>query len=125
MEDTQFSDLVGKTLTSVEGKVGGDRIIFRTSDGSVYKMYHDPDCCESVLVEDICGDLEDVIGYPIELAEEATNRDFPWMNDESYTWTFYRLRSFGNTVVIRWYGTSNGYYSESVSFEKVVAAEVI
>ncbi len=124
MEDTQFSDLVGKTLTSVTGKVGDDKIIFRTAD-AVYKMYHYPDCCESVLVEDICGDLEDLIGYPIELAEEATNRELPWTNDESYTWTFYRLRAFGNTVVIRWYGTSNGYYSESVYFEKIGTNEVI
>ncbi len=44
MEYPQFSDLVGKTLTSVEGKVGDDKIIFTTSAGEKYVMYHASVC---------------------------------------------------------------------------------
>ena len=51
----------------------GDKIVFKTTDGEVYKMYHEQDCCESVYVESIVGDLDDLVGEPILRAEEAEN----------------------------------------------------
>lgn len=122
-----FSTLVGKTLTSIEGaEVGLDEITFTTSDGERFRMYHDQDCCESVDIEDISGDVQDLIGHPITVAEESEGarpadrpKDPDDRYDDSETWTFYRLATERGFVVFRWYGTSNGYYSESVSFEKL------
>ena len=85
-------------------------------------MWHNQDCCESVSIEDICGDVKDLIGSPIILAEESTNsEDHPREDyEDSYTWTFYRLQAAkGGLVVIRWYGSSNGYYGESVDVDKI------
>jgi hypothetical protein len=84
-------------------------------------MYHSQDCCESVSIEDVEGDICDLIGSPIVLAEEAPSQDEQPGRDhgDSFTWTFYRLATEKGFVVIRWYGESNGYYSERVDFEVV------
>jgi hypothetical protein len=119
----QLSDLVGKTMVSVENQADYE-IVFTTDDGRTFKLYHDQDCCESVKVEDICGDLSDLVGAPILQADEETGETVQpagWRPDEycdSYTWTFYKFATVKGSVTIRWYGESNGYYSESVDFRE-------
>ena len=117
--EANFSDLMGKTLTTIVNK--DDELIFTTNEGEVFKAFHDQDCCESVTIEDIEGDLNDLIGTPILQAEEATNTEDTFGKIEfpdSFTWTFYKLATIKGYVTIRWLGESNGYYSESVSFCK-------
>ncbi len=36
--------------------------------------------------------------------------------------TFYRLQTIKGSVQLRWFGESNGCYSESVEFEQVASA---
>lgn len=120
---TEFSSLIGKTLTDVKN-FDNEEIIFTVDNGDVYKLHHIQDCCESVVVDDICGDLSDLIGTPILEAEEASSEENPHgvvhdYEPESQTWTFYKLRTIKGSVDIRWHGSSNGYYSESVDFCKV------
>lgn len=118
----EFADLRGKTLTAIEAVVGGDEIVFRCTDGSVYRQSHSQDCCESVTVEGIVGDLADMIGSPILFAEESRSDAKPGQVSESGTWTFYKLATEQGWLDIRWLGQSNGYYSESVDFEQVAKA---
>jgi hypothetical protein len=115
----QVSDLLGCTLVNVEYN-GYDEIVFTLDNGVKYKMLHYQDCCEHVAVEDITGDLKDLIGSPILKAEEVISNDEPKPETyESYTWTFYHFATVKGYVTIRWYGESNGYYSESVDFERM------
>lgn len=122
----EFKDLVGATLSNVKN-INNDKLVFTLENGSQYKLYHEQDCCEDVWIEDINGNLEDLVGTPILMAEEATNREnpegvtIPEYQDESFTWTFYKLATIKGYVTIRWYGHSNGYYSESVDFAEIAS----
>ena len=121
--EEKFEVLKGKVLTSIIGKKNDEEMIFVTSDGEKFKLFHDQDCCEFVSIEDIIGDLDDLLDSPIIEAEEAVGGEpVGWKRDEyedSYTWTFYKLATAKGFVTIRWFGSSNGYYSEYVNFERV------
>ncbi len=133
----ELNELVGKIVTEIKSE--HNEVIFTCSDNSMYKLCHYQDCCESVCIDDINGDLVDLIGSPITLAEEVSNEPFQKEFNESFTekneygsvtnkngdyqpeshmWTFYKFATVKGYVDIRWYGESNGYYSESVEFVK-------
>ncbi len=88
-------------------------------------MHHHQDCCESVSIQDVCGELSDLVGTPILQAEENSSGEDPAdcpkrdYQPESMTWTFYRIATMKGQVVIRWLGTSNGYYSERISIDPI------
>ena len=115
--EVNFNALIGKTLTEIEVNAGKDNITFRCDDGTIFNMFHEQDCCENVTVDDICGALVDILGSPIIMADESTSYENPKSDyDNSFTWTFYKLATIKGYVTIKWYGESNGYYSEDVSF---------
>lgn len=117
MKFVDVSILKGKILKDIKIE-GNENIFFIDEDDVEYEMFHDYDCCENVYIEDICGDINNLIGSKIIMAEEVINRDLSPLNefDESYTWTFYKFATVKGYVTIRWYGESNGYYSEEVDF---------
>ena len=114
-----FKTLTNKKIVDVRGLTrGSDYISILFSDGDAIKFYHSQDCCESVEVDDVYGcedDLIDAILYDIELVQSNDRRKDKY--DESYTWSFYKFRTSKGYVDVRWYGHSNGYYSETVDVE--------
>lgn len=120
--------LVGQTFVSVVRR--DDAIEFVGGDGRVqYVLGHSRICCEAVDIEDIAGDLTDLEAVPILAAARVTNSEIParpgeyteYSEPDSYTWTFFRITTIKGTVVIRFYGESNGYYSEDAYLYKVAA----
>ena len=105
----------GLTFVKVEGSVGSDELLFETAEGVRFVFGHWQNCCERVDINDITGDLEDLVGEPLLIAEEVSNVDGPEPEyADSYTWTFYKFATRKGYVDVRWLGESNGYYSESV-----------
>jgi len=111
----EFSDMVGKTLESVE--VGDERIVFNFSDGTAAESYHSQDCCESVSIQSQDGDIKNIIGSPILIAHETCDSDNPPESCDSFTWTHQTIRTEKGEVTFHWLGESNGYYGETPYFE--------
>ncbi len=116
----KIEEFLGKTLREVIVHEDNDHIIFHFTNGEMYEMMHDQECCESVYIESITGDLGDLIGNPLLMAEYVT-KDIQMgknMNDLE-EWTFYKFATINGYVDIRWYGGSNGYYSVDVSIDRI------
>jgi hypothetical protein len=137
---TPFATLAGLTIVSMDSgirttwdeqtratvlrplkfpKTGDVEIRFHTACGRVFRMYHEQDCCESVVLEEIIGDLRDLLDTPIVVAsmDEGEYKSDETGDDQ---WTFYTLRTHKGTVTLRWHGSSNGFYSTSVDFDEVI-----
>jgi hypothetical protein len=144
--------MLGATLTSACVSPDGEELLMESSD-TRFRLYHERDCCECVYVEDVCGDLRDLVGSPLLVAEECSSQEreerltrlsdpgtlspddliaeldepdqapvplptlLPPVDADSHTWTFYRFATAKGHVTVRFLGTSNGYYSEGVTFE--------
>lgn len=121
-----LTDILGKTIKEISGaEQYSDIISLKFTDGTHADFFHEQSCCEQVKVEEIIGDIEDLIGSPLLVAEEITNIDnselleSKRLDEDSYcyTWTFYKFSTIKGSITIRWLGTSNGCYSERVTFE--------
>ena len=126
-KDINVIVLNGLTLAKIENL--GSTVEVETQDGRHFRFYHDQDCCESVEVHDVKGEPSDLIGTPILSVVEEIHPSEYWPADvpkpeysESTTWTVFTFTTAKGTVVMRWLGESNGYYSESVSFTEIKSA---
>lgn len=127
-----ISEFVGETFSKIEN-IDNEEIFFHTYKGESFRMYHENDCCEKVFLQDICGDLDDLIDSEILSAEEVTNSNddniphpstgYDEWDKDSFTWTFYKFQTQKGFITLRWLGLSNGCYSEKVSLEKIKTPE--
>jgi hypothetical protein len=114
-----IEELKGKTLTLIESN--SEEVVFTCATGERYRMFHSQDCCEGVTLESIDGDKDALIGEPIVIAKE----EFPEVTQkmisdhESVTLTNFTLATASAEVTFKWFGSSNGYYSESVEIVKL------
>jgi hypothetical protein len=119
--DSELSQACNQLIVSIEGLTKGSEFIKIGLLDGILELMHKQDCCESVVVEDFEGDVEDLLGHRLISAEEVINgqeegqvgEEFGYR--ESTTWTFYKFRTTGGDLWVRWLGESNGYYSERVN----------
>ena len=111
----QFEDLNGQYIDKLVIKGEGEEaIVYFYLFDLIYELRHLQECCESVELVDVCGDIEDFSNTTIRRAE-CNTRD-RGTEDGELTYSFYRLDSDKGSLVLRWTGESNGYYSQEVDF---------
>ena len=106
--EAKFEDMKGKTITKIIGKVGDGEMRFVADNDREFVLYHEQECCESCNIMDIVGNLNDLLGTPILLAEEVTNEQgknptgvkVPDEYQYSFTWTFYKLATIKGLSLI-------------------------
>lgn len=113
-----LDEIIGRTIIKIEGmEKNSEKVIITLDNGDKWKMYHYQECCEQVWLEDVNGNINNLLNMPILKFDEKTNdRATDWGSE---TFTFYTISTAKGYVDLRWYGESNGYYSESVDFEKI------
>lgn len=121
-----IEQMLGMVFTQVYNEK--DEILVFRNDNMTFRFLHHQNCCEDVHIADIVGDLQDLVGSPILLAEVSSSDDDgvvnSFLNSNSgniggYSvcdeWTFYKFATRKGYVDVRWIGSSNGYYSTEVS----------
>lgn len=117
----KIEDLVGETLAYIDADDQGEEVMLTTQSGRRIRIFHNQDCCETVRVEDTQGNWHDLIGRVIiEATEDVRPQgDPPPEYPDSWTRTTLTFKVDGATVISKWIGESNGYYSESVDIEEL------
>lgn len=115
--------IIGHTVTAVHGLARGSGKLRIETDAGTLVLHHLQSCCETVDIDDFEGDADDLIGRTVLFAEEVVNgheaghTGAQQPDYDSTTWTFYKFRTTGGDLWVRWLGTSNGCYSEDVDVE--------
>lgn len=117
--DVEIDVLVGKTLTGIWLSAERDVLGFACSDGEHYALGHDQGCCETVVLEEIVGDILDLVVAPILMAEKSTMTERLEHHECDVDWTFYKLATSKGYVTLRWCGYADTQYSTEVSFKRV------
>ena len=104
-----IDDMKGQTFTKVYVTDDKSELVFE-NDEFIFMFYHESDCCEDVQVEDVVGDLNDLVGKPLDIVE-VVHHDSEFNPPD--------VEPVKGWVDVRWLGESNGYYSESVHFKGV------
>ncbi|MDR6216149.1 hypothetical protein [Paracidovorax wautersii] len=110
--------LLGKTLVKVEGDVYSELLHMLGEDGTAYVLGNAQTRDDGyewglVQIEDIAGDLNDLVGSPITQAEEVSDLSKRGICG----WTFYRLSTAKGQVVIRFCDNDyDTFYARWVDF---------
>lgn len=118
--ERQVQAIVGETLSEID--IGDDQILLTTISGRKFIFDHAQDCCETVRIESVSGEAKTLIGKVVRAVEYEANEGKdppPSEYAESWTRTNITFRVDDSTVITKWIGESNGYYSETVDFHEV------
>ena len=110
-ERVGISHLLGKMVESITLNDDKTELTIVCKGGYRYLMMHEQDCCESVWLDDLDGELSDWQNVTVlEASESASLADSTEMQ-----WTFYRLACNLHSLCLRWCGSTDSVYSMGVT----------
>jgi hypothetical protein len=111
----KFKDLVGRKIKSIS--VHPYEVHFELDKGERYRLYHSQDCCETVGVNGVFGDISSIVGGDVTQAieevfsdhdPEGYVREEKEYRDYSYTWSIFKLVTTYGKLEIRFWGNPTG-----------------
>ena len=115
--DTDIKDLTDSVVKSIDIDDSDQRVLITLEDGRSFVIEHHQDCCESVWIDSGEQDMlklqnKKIVEANVEYDEHSTC-------SESGTVTLFKFRTDEDTVVLKWIGESNGYYSETADIYEI------
>lgn len=114
-----LKNLENLVIENVEGCYKGSDTMKITFTNGMYVIFKYPDVFSNVDIDDVNGDVETLIGQrllklDVRMSNEMDNNNEP---DYSKLWTFYTFATVKGYVDVKWYGSSNGWYSVCVDWK--------
>lgn len=118
MKPVSVKELIGKTITDVAimDQLDEDRVKLCCSDGSKYIMGHTQQHSESVYLEEVEGNIFDILNSPVIDAREDVSND--WVGHSGHIYTTYIIATNNGAVVFKWAGTEDEDCSGDVRIRK-------
>ena len=107
---SDLTQMIGKTFISIKGTIRDNYLEFTDTEGNEYTFVgvsNGPD----PWIEDIVGDLNDLLGTPMVIARVDSND-----SDSFHSWTFYNFGTVNGYVTIRWCSEDARYYGARVIY---------
>lgn len=114
MFETELKDLIGKKIINIEGlSKGSEQVTIYCEDHTYMMMGKIDDHVNESIIDDVIGDVNDLLGSTILIAETTQG------SDSLHNWTFYKISTRNGYVDIRWYGDDDNIdyqYAARVDF---------
>jgi hypothetical protein len=120
-----IKNLIGETLEYIDIDEDNNQILLTTKSGKRIMIYHGQDCCENVRIVDTIGNWNNLIGKVIIDTDEEIINSSDKDGYDSRTETNLTFKVDSDTVISKWIGESNGYYSENVDIQEFSVYELL
>jgi len=117
MQLDDLDDLAGEILRAIDVDEDNNQILLTTESGREILLHHCQSCCEKVRILDTEGEWRQLLGKPLLDATHHEQQADTARGSETRTALTFCVD--GATVISRWIGKSNGYYSESVHIREL------
>ncbi len=114
MRQSDIKKLEGEVITHIDIDPENDIITITTKSKRSFSLHHNQCCCEYVRIVGYDGEIRSIYGKPVVVAEHSEEAVSDCQTNITIT-----LKTDRDTLIFRWIGESNGYYSESVDISEI------